>query len=773
MFFIASVLIIGIPIVTLVTIITLYVVISCAITTPLSYVFWTLTSVWLVIGKRRRAPIYDRIKLELFEITTYALSIIRTRKSQSNISLLLFKNDNQKTLIDKLTIRNRERFIQNDKIDSITVEKEIIEDPVEAIVEGEVIENEVEALEDDELIVEQEIIESEVETLEDDEVIVEQEIIESEVETLEDDEVIDQKEILDNNDVVVIDNNSLNMEIPKSKDNSSGDLVPHWSQEYVYDTHPLSYATKIQKKFYNFYKEKIFRGEKVDIQNNSNYAFILYFELIKIYKFDNDISSFVERIQLVNESCSKVSSYSLETTIYFLNNSSSKKAGNILKKFEDPNYLYSNSWITENPFQYSLGTILEDALTLKEKEIYWLNKIHYEENTFNTINGIISIIVKFYNKVISEFEKDNNLEEIIYPILELNKKQINIDFDYKLTYFKLAQANNYIFSTIFRKIENHVRTALGNTRLLSTSYPLKNVDIREMYMNSLEKPLDLIIENLSSKIEEPDYDTLIELNSHYHNRWKVEINIVKKELSAKNISKFKLFIDDLEKVNIKNPKIENIFFEAVKIVAKLDRQLALEYYLRYFSYNLNSSALTNKDLSATSKKQIFGKTDLYSEFLKIQIAFINNRNLKQAIEDINQLFKPKRKRIVINPSEIKEAEEKHTKTIDLLSNYLEEDDSIIQSIIETEKVITIEKDSFYKIQFSNLEIEIIQEFVNKDFTIEQSRINEIAVSNNTFKNKLVDNINNLCSEILDGEMLIEEDDEDYIIEESFYQDIIN
>ena len=47
----------------------------------------------------------------------------------------------------------------------------------------------------------------------------------------------------------------------------------------------------------------------------------------------------------------------------------------------------------------------------------------------------------------------------------------------------------------------------------------------------------------------------------------------------------------------------------------------------------------------------------------------------------------------------------------------------------------------------------------------------IAVENGMFKNQLIDSINEACQELLDGEALIEEDNENYIIEESYYNEI--
>jgi hypothetical protein len=61
--------------------------------------------------------------------------------------------------------------------------------------------------------------------------------------------------------------------------------------------------------------------------------------------------------------------------------------------------------------------------------------------------------------------------------------------------------------------------------------------------------------------------------------------------------------------------------------------------------------------------------------------------------------------------------------------------------------------------------------VNNSFLIHQDEVDKFALNNGLFKNQLVDSINELCEEYLGGEVLIEEDKENYIIEESYYREI--
>jgi hypothetical protein len=68
--------------------------------------------------------------------------------------------------------------------------------------------------------------------------------------------------------------------------------------------------------------------------------------------------------------------------------------------------------------------------------------------------------------------------------------------------------------------------------------------------------------------------------------------------------------------------------------------------------------------------------------------------------------------------------------------------------------------------------DLVKMIVNNSYEIQQDVVDKYATENGMFKNQLIDSINKACEEHLDNEALIEEDDENYIIEESYYKEII-
>lgn len=66
--------------------------------------------------------------------------------------------------------------------------------------------------------------------------------------------------------------------------------VPYWEHFYVYSTAALQNANYRQKKFYYYFKEQFLKGHYLDIKNNSNYVFVLMFDLADDYKIYKDFN---------------------------------------------------------------------------------------------------------------------------------------------------------------------------------------------------------------------------------------------------------------------------------------------------------------------------------------------------------------------------------------------------------------------------------------------------------------------------------------------------
>ena len=118
----------------------------------------------------------------------------------------------------------------------------------------------------------------------------------------------------------------------------------------------------------------------------------------------------------------------------------------------------------------------------------------------------------------------------------------------------------------------------------------------------------------------------------------------------------------------------------------------------------------------------------------------------------------------------------------MLSKYLESDEtpeansepSLPSDPAEKLQTNTPELSSFSsELGLTDIQMALIERIATNSFSISQVEVEKYASDNAMFKNQLVDSINEICEAHLDGEPLIEEEDDLYVIEESFYQEIVN
>jgi len=156
--------------------------------------------------------------------------------------------------------------------------------------------------------------------------------------------------------------------------------------------------------------------------------------------------------------------------------------------------------------------------------------------------------------------------------------------------------------------------------------------------------------------------------------------------------------------------------------------------------------------------------------------------LTKALNSVPQVYAIKRKKIQLDKSLIKEVQQQHSGTVELLNEYLRDEnleeldnkpvlDEQIEISIDhskTEETISIYLKDFV---FKPIHTSTLEFFSKNNFSILQSEFEIFAKSKGAFKNQLIENINEICFENLD-DLLIEEDEEYYTINQDYYQKIL-
>ena len=241
----------------------------------------------------------------------------------------------------------------------------------------------------------------------------------------------------------------------------------------------------------------------------------------------------------------------------------------------------------------------------------------------------------------------------------------------------------------------------------------------------------------------------------------------------------------LGKLNIQNPAIENIFYEASKFISKTDKVSSLILYLYYLHYDLNSATFDNKQFTKTIQKSLFKTNEQLHDFQAIVSEFLDNKNLEKAVQKIPEIYVPKRKKIQLDTSIIKEVQQQHSGTVELLNEYLQDEYEGETNTIKSREIsadelkieITQKTEpaavSIFtnEITFTPLHLETLELFYKNSLTVSQNDLEIFARSKGAFKNQLIDSLNEICYEILD-DVLIEEEDDYFVISENYYQKLL-
>ncbi|AZA83612.1 hypothetical protein C1637_14810 [Chryseobacterium lactis] len=446
--------------------------------------------------------------------------------------------------------------------------------------------------------------------------------------------------------------------------------------------------------------------------------------------------------------------------------------------------------ISYDPGSLKPGKKYARKLSLNEPQILMLDNISFSDNVFNEIEYCRIQIIKQFLRAVEFLEKNcipvnksystviDELSEIII-CLQYNYRKDSLNYNY--TYQSIQTE---IFNHILKLCENNVREVYGIKRKIGADFNYNHPDILHQYNRKIVSKLDVFLTENQYQILDADYKTNIILNENNTNRWKIKFDLIKEDYS--NPLAFEREIFRLAEVNSKNPSVDAIFFEASKFVAEHDKTCALRLYIHYLDKDLNSPKFDHRQLGKTIQKTLFSTKEQVSDFERILSELIADRNIEAAIEKVNQLYLPKRKRITIDPEAIKNIQALDSETADILGQILNEEEAGIlvkpeESFEEQEEIDLIITQQISELQASkylddlNLTIiqkEILDVFEKQSFNILQSDFEIFIKTKGLFMGSAIDSINECCFECLD-DVLIEEEDEYFIINTQYYKKLLN
>ena len=595
---------------------------------------------------------------------------------------------------------------------------------------------------------------------------------------MKDDSIIDVSDLMS----TLIGNIKITSEYQPSSSSSSYSSVPYWSHQYVYSYDEINYATQEQRNFYDKFRTEFLKGNVLSLNGNTNYAFILLFDLLNDFEVHKDYKKIAYQLEMLGNTFPRTKSY----CVSFL-----------LKKLEEYNMDDEAEHFREKNQQYDydywkLGKKYKKKLNLSTEQEEILNRIWLQTNVFNSAEFCKIEILKQFLRAVeflqsNYFSSDNSFVNLMDELSDLIVRKYyryrKGSQNYKYTF---DSVKGEIYGHILKLSENNVREVYLNKRKLTAEFNYSSSEVFTSYYEKVISKLDVFLIDDQKNIVSPDTETEKLLNESNTTRWKSKFETIIQTYT--NIADFENQIIRLSEENIKNPSVENIFYEASKFMAKQDKSSSLKFYVYYIDCDLKSSKFDNKQMNKTIQKSLFKTDEQLSDFEEILNDFIKDRQLENALKRTASVYEAKRKKIVIDRNSIQEVQKQHSGTVNLLNEYLKDEledevktsDSIEEN--ETEEVlIHITSDNNTEsvisrfnsdLHLSDLQKEILEIFEKNSFSILRNELEEVLKSKNQMMSSVIDSINESCYETLD-DVLIEDDEDYFTISPDYYKKLLN
>ncbi|RQO73970.1 hypothetical protein DBR43_00755 [Pedobacter sp. KBW06] len=447
---------------------------------------------------------------------------------------------------------------------------------------------------------------------------------------------------------------------------------------------------------------------------------------------------------------------------------------------EGERIVYSNPVNLEPTYAGRLGEEYRISLNLTERQTTILNRMWYPDNNFSSIPFCRAEIVKLFVLILDDlaykYAKERTVLEVQFNTLAdmITRKHLANgmnDYNYKYT---LLSTLDQIYFNLFKHAENALRAHYGHTRKINTDVDYGDEEINNAYHARLTSKVLQMLPIWVPRVDMPDEATNIALYTQNANRWKLRFEEICSEFKHEP-KKYLAGILKLAKLNASNPAIEMIYFEASKFIAAHDPQIALILYIYYIHSDLQSIAFDNRQLTKTAQKNIFKTKEQVEAFQTIVRDLISNQDLNSALLAVPSVFSRKRKTIQLDPNAIAAINERHSGTVELLNKYLQEDTEDDTKVVIPDLIVIeapIQHCVFIEtLPLTAIQVEIILHFAKNNFVVPQQEIERIAKEKGLFKNQLVEGINETCYETID-DVLIEEEEDNYIIYETYYKSIL-
>lgn len=540
-------------------------------------------------------------------------------------------------------------------------------------------------------------------------------------------------------------------------------VVPVWSHHYVYSADELRQATPAQKAFYEKYKAEFYNGRHLDLQGNTNYGFILFFELLDDYRRHQDLLLLERRLHDLEISCPRTRPYAKSNLVQLM-----RAAGN-----HDDATRIENA--QANPWHWRERYIRE--LNLSKVDAQLLNSIWISGNAFVNIEFCTKELIRLYvsaMKVLAEsFQEQqvskHNTFQFIGDLIARKQNHYRVGSpNYK---YIIEHSESTLSEYVLRYCESELRTHLGHNRKMNINGYLNHSEVISAIGEKIIAPIAAHMPELLRGIAEPNEAVEVALNAITPTRWKNRLFLTDEHYTQIGLEKFKAEVDRQLRLNVQNSSLDIIFQDVVKFSAQHDKPTSLQYYLRYSHYCFGIKNTDPKPMPKNLQKVLFRMETDIRRFEELVTKVKTGEKLAHLLAEAAIFYAPVRKKITLNTTLIDQVEQQYTGTVELLNGYLQDEEPVSLPVIPVLITEPVNNTTRYVLSFTAGQSGLIELFKAHDFALEAADINIYCQNIGLMPSALVNDINEHCYELLD-DPLIEEQDQQYTINPYYYQQLL-
>lgn len=533
--------------------------------------------------------------------------------------------------------------------------------------------------------------------------------------------------------------------------------MPAYPNLYIVSKqHLLQQGTSIRRTYMEI-REDFFKGILYNLNdsNYSGYAYVLMYDILDCIRRQNRCT--LEQVINISGAlslCCRGLSKDFRSSIYQVYKTDSAKERLKFMDYFKINYQYNWALVA-----YKQQLISEEQANVLFNDIDWYMPLRRDEQP-----DLWATFIRYYANVMSPMGR-KSYEDIDSYHLRAVKF---------MCFYQLCE---HIVPQKFLLRSMEMLTQLSNYKYFSTALnKTTGYDISKHIEDELEPllpTLPLVAADITYK---------------FNQYWKeVYATIVDDYQLTDNLAEYWQKVDDLLQKNRKCSNLNMLYAAIVKDTYQTDASKARVYYIKGC---LQCQRLVKIGIKIVGK--LFGK-DRYDEFTDIIDRYVTDHDVAKAKAAIADLFTVKAKTLAIDTSVIASKAAQQQQTADMLAEILRQEDAEepAETLIEPAEEAPVEVEpapaeeapkaegatleapvlAEGAVAFSEHQQDLLNYFVQHGYRCACDEVLDYIQGFGEFGELFIDTLNELCYDILDDN-LIEQEDDEYVINEDYYHKLL-